>query len=116
MIRLAGGWPDGHSHRSDPPRRENDMAGALEPSGPVRVVRVDIDQPLPDVSATRPAGGTYDGAFIIAERSGRPIGHFEVDLDRAGIPAGELKNLIEQHLGDAWSGPDLARPVVDEAS
>jgi glycosyltransferase involved in cell wall biosynthesis len=79
------------------------------------VVRVDVDQPVPDIPAERAAGGRYEGAFVIVERSGRPLGNFEVALDPGGIPAGELKNLIEQHLGDAWSGPGPDRPTVDEA-
>src|SRR2546430_1181018 len=91
------------------------MTGAPGAPGPVRVVRVDVDQPVPDVSATRAAGGRYRGAFVIVERSGRPLGNFEVDLDDAGIPAAELKNLIEEHIGDAWSGPGPDRPVVDES-
>src|SRR5258706_9918699 len=92
------------------------MAGVPLHPGPVRVVRVDVDQPVPDISAARPAGGEYDGAFVIVERAGRPIGNFEVDLDSRGIPAGELKNLIEQHLGHAWSSPGPDRPAVDEDS
>lgn len=92
------------------------MASVPQQPGPVRVVRVDVDQPVPDVSAVRDAGDEYDGAFVIVERAGRPIGNFEVDLDSRGIPAGELKNLIEQHLGDAWSEPGPDRPVVDDDS
>ncbi|TML28666.1 MAG: glycosyltransferase family 2 protein [Actinobacteria bacterium] len=91
------------------------MAGAPGAPGPVRVVRVDVDRPVPEVSAMRTAGGRYHGAFVIVERSGRPLGNFEVDLDPAGIPAAELKNLIEEHIGDAWSGPGPDRPVVDES-
>jgi hypothetical protein len=92
------------------------MAGVPKLPGPLRVVRVDVDQPVPDISAVRPSGGKYDGAFVIVERSGRPVGNLEVDLDSRGIPAGELKNLIEQHLGDAWYGPGPHRPIVDEDS
>lgn len=91
------------------------MAGATTTPGPVRVVRVDVEQPVPDISAARPAGGEYEAAFVIVERSGLPLGHFEMDLDSAGIPAGELKNLIEQNLRDAWSGPGPDRPAVDES-
>jgi glycosyltransferase involved in cell wall biosynthesis len=92
------------------------MAGSPREPGPVRVVRVDMDQPVPDVSAVRPGGGGYGGALVIVERAGRPVGSFEVDLDAHGIPAGELKNLIEERLGDAWSGPGPDQPAVDEDS
>lgn len=91
------------------------MAGVVKPPGPVRVVRVDLDQPIPDISAQRAADGEYDGAFVIVERSGRPLGNFEVDLDSGGISAGELKELIEQHVDDAWSGSSPERPTVDES-
>jgi glycosyltransferase involved in cell wall biosynthesis len=79
------------------------------------VVRVDIDQPLPDISAARAAGGEYDGAFVIVERAGRPLGNFEVDLGSREILAAELKDLIEQHMDDAWSGLGPDRPIVDES-
>ena len=91
------------------------MVGAPNPPGPVRVVRVDVDQPVPDISAERVAGGAYEGAFVIVERAGRPLGNFEVGLDAGGIPAGELKNLIEERLGNVWSGPGPDRPPVDES-
>ncbi len=92
------------------------MADAPKPPGPMRVVRVDIDEPLPDIPAAREAGGTYDGAFVIVARSGRPLGNFEVDLVGEGMPANELKDLIAQHLGDALSGPGPDRPTVDQSS
>src|SRR5258705_6599535 len=91
------------------------MADAPKLPGPVRVVRVDVDQPLPDISAARAAGGEYDSAYVIVERSGRALGNFEVDLGGRGLPASELKNLIEQHVGDACSGPGPDRPTVDDA-
>jgi glycosyltransferase involved in cell wall biosynthesis len=91
------------------------MAQPPTPPGPVRVVRVDADQPIPDVPADRPAGGVYESAFVIVERSGRPLGNFEVELAPGGLPAGELKNLIERHLGNAWSGPGPDRPPVEES-
>jgi glycosyltransferase involved in cell wall biosynthesis len=79
------------------------------------VVRLDVDQPVPDISAGRAAGGEYTGAFVILERSGRALGNFDVDLPPQGLPAGELKNLLERRLGDAWSGPGPDRPPVDES-
>ncbi|HZD98938.1 MAG TPA: hypothetical protein VE132_12370, partial [Micromonosporaceae bacterium] len=91
------------------------MAGVVTPPGPVRVVRVDVDQPIPDISAERAGGGEYDGAFVIVERSARPLGNFEVDLDSSGISAGKLKELIELHVSDAWSGPGSEPPTVDES-
>jgi glycosyltransferase involved in cell wall biosynthesis len=97
------------------PGKELEMAGGPQPPGPVRVVRLDVDQPVPDISAARAAGGQYEAAFVIVERSGRPLGNFEVDLAPHGLPAGELKNLIEQRLGVAWSGPGPDRPPVDRS-
>ncbi|HEU0238541.1 MAG TPA: glycosyltransferase family 2 protein [Micromonosporaceae bacterium] len=86
------------------------MSHAPTPPGPVRVVRVDVDEPLPDISATRLEGGRYEGAFVVVAHLGRPVGHFEMELDR-DVSAAELKELIALRLGNAaWPGID--RPAV----
>jgi GT2 family glycosyltransferase len=91
------------------------MARALKLPGPIRVVRVDTDQEIPDISPKRPAGGEYAGAFVVVERSGRPIGNFETELNSDGVSAAELKNLIERHLGDTYADPGPERPIVAES-
>src|SRR5215468_9246600 len=91
------------------------MTGGPQPPGPVRVVRLDVDQPVPDIAADRAAGGEYTGAFVIVERSGRALGNFDVDFGSGGISSAELTNLLQRRLGDAWSEPGPDRMQVDES-
>lgn len=91
------------------------MSRSVKLPGPIRVVRVDTAGEIPEISSERAAGGEYSGAFVIVEQAGRPIGNFETEFGSAGISAAELKNLIEQHLGDTYSAPEQERPVLNES-
>jgi GT2 family glycosyltransferase len=55
--------------------------------GPERmlVARVDLDQPLPELVA-----GSYPAAWVLAFRSGRPVGHAEIPFTGPTIPPSEL--------------------------
>jgi glycosyltransferase involved in cell wall biosynthesis len=72
--------------------------------GPVRVVRVDVDEPLPVVSPFREGGADYVAAWVVVVRGGRPLGHVEVGLGGGVMGVGELRERLVAGLGDVFSG------------
>jgi GT2 family glycosyltransferase len=89
--------------------------------GPLRVAVIDVDDPLIDLDCARAAQPPYAGAFILACRSGRPLGIVEMPLHGTRITAAELEHELRLQLGDAWSrkssyshgdAPKLARASV----
>jgi glycosyltransferase involved in cell wall biosynthesis len=72
--------------------------------GPVRVVFADLDAALPDIAAARPEGGRYAAALVFATRHGVPVGHVELPLDGATVPAADLARALSV-LGDARPEP-----------
>jgi glycosyltransferase involved in cell wall biosynthesis len=82
-------------------------AEKVERPGPVRVVFVDLDGPLPDLAATRPDGGHYVAALVFATRHGVPVGHVELALDGATVPADTLARALAA-LGDPRPEPAAA--------
>ncbi len=83
--------------------------------GPIRVVRVDVDEPLPTVSPWRDGGPEYVAALLIVVQSGRPLGHVELALDGRAVEPRELRDLVVAELGDVWSSPGSGAVVPDEA-
>jgi glycosyltransferase involved in cell wall biosynthesis len=83
--------------------------------GPVRVVRVDVDEPLPSVSPWRDGGPDYVAAFVVVVRSGRPLGHVEVALDGRVLGPSQLRERLVAGLGDVWGSPVAGVVVADEA-
>jgi GT2 family glycosyltransferase len=85
---------------------------------PVRVAVVDIAGPLSDLDCARHETPPYTGAFILACRSGCPLGIVEIPLRGTGITAAELDHELRRQLGEAWSrvpaghAPPLARASV----
>jgi len=75
--------------------------------GPVRVVFVDLDGPLPDLAAARPEGDRYVAALVFATRQGVPVGHVELALDGATVPADTLARALAA-LGDPRPEPVVA--------
>jgi hypothetical protein len=71
---------------------------------PVRVVFVDLDAALPDLTATRPDGGGYGSALVFATRHGVPVGHVEIPLDGGPVPAQRLAEALTA-LGDPRPEP-----------
>jgi glycosyltransferase involved in cell wall biosynthesis len=81
--------------------------------GPVRVVRLDVDSPLPELSPFREGGPSYVGAWVIVLRAGRPLGHVEVEFGGEALSAARLRELIRTGLGDVWTKPVLATVIPD---
>ena len=68
--------------------------------GPIRVAVIDIDRPLTDLDCTRSTAPPYAGAWILACRSGRPLGSVELPLRSTRIPAAELERELRSRLGE----------------
>jgi GT2 family glycosyltransferase len=83
--------------------------------GPVRVVRVDADEPLPSVSPWRDGGPDYVAALVVVVRSGRPLGHVELALDGRVVGPSELRERLVAGLGDVWESPVAGVVVADVA-
>ena len=86
--------------------------------GPARVAMIDIADPLSDLDCTRDGAPPYEGAWILACRSGRPLGIVELPLHDTWIRAAELEQELRSELGKAWSrelpadAPQLVRASV----
>ena len=70
---------------------------------PVRVAVIDVTDPLSDLDCARPDQPPYASAFILACRSGRPLGIVEMPLHGTRISAAELEPELRRQLGEAWS-------------
>jgi GT2 family glycosyltransferase/O-antigen/teichoic acid export membrane protein len=96
--------------------RRRDRAVA-EPPGPVRVVQVELSEPLP-VLAPETAGRAYSGAQVLVRR-GAPLGivNLTFEEDRAIEPV-DLAREIERQLGDVVDRipPQPAPPVAARPS
>jgi glycosyltransferase involved in cell wall biosynthesis len=71
--------------------------------GPIRVVNVDLDRPLPELSPFRSHDDDrppYVGAWVNAFRAGRAVRHLDVDLDGRVIGPAELRDLLVASLGE----------------
>jgi glycosyltransferase involved in cell wall biosynthesis len=90
------------------------MTGAAVKPGPIRVVFVDADDQLPEISPVRADGGTYEKAWVFAACGGRLKGELEIDLDGRVMPAGELAVGLRDALGEQWSTADECAPAVPD--
>jgi hypothetical protein len=79
-------------------------AGTLRLPGPVRVAVVDLANPLGDLDCARSASPPYASAWILACRSGYPLGSIELPLSGTVITAAELEGALRGQLGGAFSG------------
>jgi GT2 family glycosyltransferase len=75
----------------------------MTPPGPARVAVIDVADPLSDLDCTRRGAPPYAGAWILACRSGRPLGIVELPLHGTCILAAELEHELRSELGLAWS-------------
>jgi GT2 family glycosyltransferase len=75
------------------------------------VARVDVDGPLPELSAG-PTG--YPGAWVIAMRAGRPVGHVEIPFTDGRIGTEELGERLAALPG--VSAPLSVPPAIPEAA
>jgi GT2 family glycosyltransferase len=70
--------------------------------GPIRVAVIDLDRPLSDLDCTRATTPPYAAAWILACRTGRPLGAVELPLHGTRIPAAELERELRSRLGEQW--------------
>jgi GT2 family glycosyltransferase len=75
----------------------------MKTPGPVRVAVIDVADPLSDLDCARTAEPPYAGAFILACRSGCPLGIVQMPLHGTRITAAELEHELRRQLGEAWS-------------
>jgi GT2 family glycosyltransferase len=78
--------------------------------GPVRVAVVDVADPLRDLDCTRDRAPPYVAAWILACRSGIPLGSVEIRLHGARIAGAELERELRSQLGGQWSRKRPADP------
>ncbi len=69
--------------------------------GPTRVVRVDVDE-LSAVDCEHPAGGLYSAVWVLAVRSGQPLGMVEIEVSSPTIGAEELGARLRDELDQTW--------------
>ncbi len=81
--------------------------------GPIRVVRVDVDAPLPELSPTRGDGVPYVGVWVFALRNGLPLGHVEIDFADRPISPADVRAALVDGLGNIWPAPLAAAQVPD---
>jgi len=77
--------------------------GGTVTSGPVCVAEIDVGHPLSDLHCPRAADPPYASVWILACRSGRPLGSVELPLRGATIAAADLERELRSRLGEAWS-------------
>src|ERR1700733_3518849 len=85
--------------------------------GPIRVAVIDLDRPLSDLDCTRTTAPPYAGAWILACRTGRPLGAVELPLHGTRIMAAELERELRSRLGGQWfREPAADAPPLAHAS
>lgn len=65
-------------------------------SGPIKIVTIDVDAPLPDLSAQRDNGGRYAGVWCLLRRGSHPLGLVRFDFEADVITADELSRRISR--------------------
>jgi GT2 family glycosyltransferase len=85
---------------------------------PLRVAVIDLDRSLGDIDCTRSKRPPYGGAWILACRSGRPVGVVEIPLRGTRISVAELEHALRDQLkGQRPSEPrDPGPPALPFAS
>jgi len=88
-----------------------EAAASAELRSPVLVAVVDVAEPIGDLDCSRPLAPPYTGAWILACRSGRPLGTIEIPLHGTMIAAADLDRELHAQLGAALAGPPASQPV-----
>jgi cellulose synthase/poly-beta-1,6-N-acetylglucosamine synthase-like glycosyltransferase len=71
--------------------------------GPVRVAVIDVAEPIRDLDCTRASAPPYAAAWILACRSGRPLGAIQLPLHGPRIAAADLEHALRSQVGEEWS-------------
>ena len=75
---------------------------------PIKILDVDLSDPLPDVSLANSGAAAYGGIFCLVRSGGVPIGVVEFPAEGESVPAAKLRDMIEQAA--------LAPPATDSAA
>jgi len=68
----------------------------------VRIVIVDVAQPLADLDLRDPSGGTYKAVWVLAMRGARPIGIATIPVSSETLRADDLERHLRESLGEAF--------------
>ena len=79
-------------------------------TSPARVAVIDVASPLRDLDCGRSEPPPYTGAWVLACRSGQPLGSIEIPLQGSRITATELELELRRQLGSAWDRQPTGRP------
>jgi GT2 family glycosyltransferase len=79
-------------------------------TSPARVAVIDVASPLRDLDCAR-SGPPYTAAWVLACRSGQPLGSIEIPLDGTRIPAEVLEQELRRQLGPALDQSPAAVPA-----
>src|ERR1039458_6555300 len=71
-------------------------------SAPMRIVIVDVAQPLADLDLRHPSGGTYKAVWVLAMRGDRPVGIATIPASSETLPADDLERHLRESLGEAF--------------
>lgn len=78
--------------------------------GPMRVVHIDADKPIPDIEPGYAAGGRrYEAAWILARRGGVPIGQALIPFADGPLTGEQVLADLRATLGDSL-GADVPTP------
>lgn len=86
-----------------------EQESAMKLTSPARVAVIDVASPLRDLDCERSGSPPYTGAWILACRSGQPLGSVEIPLRGTRLTAGELEGELRRQLGADWDRPPAAR-------
>ena len=84
--------------------------GALTEAGPVRVVIIDVDLPLPDIDCRHPTSERYKGIWVLAVRGDSPLGLVDVPVSGDFLRGSSLASVLREQLGEQW---DRSMPPGD---
>lgn len=87
-------------------------AGPAGLRSPVLVAVIDVAEPIGALDCTRSVAPPYTAAWILACRSGRPLGSVQIAVTGTLITASELERELRAQLGAAWAGRPAGEPVT----
>jgi GT2 family glycosyltransferase len=79
-------------------------------TSPARVAVIDVASPLRDLDCGRSEPPPYTGTWVLACRSGQPLGSIEIPLRGSRITATELELELRRQLGADWDRKPTGRP------